>query len=248
MKLKPIAIGLIAAGLVIGGSATAHAATESPYVTVAWSYDAYPDLTAPQPFVAATPGADLTAFDALAASPEWCGKPLQVDVYTAVDEHGTSWETLKQSGALQYAHDGSFLAYNAGVGTPYRIITPKDFPCTTPTQPSGSPTPSASSSPTPAPSASPTATATPTPSASPSPTSEPTTSPSPSAPAAPTTSASPTATATPSAVASARNSTPNAPTGELAFTGSNPWPGIGAAFVLVAAGIILLIGRRVRRG
>lgn len=273
---KLLAAGLIAAGLVIGGSTVAHATTASPYVTVAWSFDAYPDLTAPQPYVASTPGADLHAFDALAGSPAWCGKPLQVDVYKLTDEHGRSWETLKETGALLYAHDGGFLAYDAGVGTPYRVIYPEEIQCTIPTTPA---TPEPSSTPT----FSPEPSETPTPTPSSTPTSEPTSSPSSTTPVPSETSApsptptattpvlpptgeptptgthQPTATATPSTPSSAPKSKPSASasatpapsptsTDQLAYTGANPWPGIGAASVLILAGLVLLIARRVRRG
>jgi hypothetical protein len=156
----------------LGIAVPATATEDSPYVTVAWSYAGYPDITAPQPFVSVTPGANLAAFDALAASPEWCGKPLQVDVYQRTDKHGISWESLKETGALLYGHDGGYLAYNAGVGTPYRVITSEDYPCTTTptpaptTEPTGTPSPtpplpSETPSPVPAPSDEPTSTPTP---------------------------------------------------------------------------------------
>lgn len=285
---KLLAVGLIAGGLVTGGSTVAHATTASPYVTVAWSFDAYPDLTKPQPYVTSTPGADLHAFDALAASPEWCGKPLQIDVYKLADEHGRSWETLKESGALQYAHDGGFLAYDAGVGTPYRVIYPEEFQCTTPTpeptptapatpepsstptsspEPSETPTPTDTPSPTPAtPSPTPSATVTPVPPVTPQPSDTPT-------PSAPVTAPTPTDGTTPPSGPTAKPSVaPSTPTSkqthgstpastnsagpaaadtsraELAYTGTNPWPGIGAAAALVLAGLVLLIVRRVRRG
>lgn len=267
---KILAAGLIAAGLVIGTSAVAHA-TPSQYVTVAWSYAGYPDISKPQPFIAAAPGTDLHVFDSLASSPEWCGKPLQVDVYHT-EVNGVSWEGLNDGGVLNTSTDGAFLAYDVNP-QPYRVITPEEYPCTIPnpeptpteTPSSGSPTPSASSSPTPSASSSPTAPVTGSPSASPSPTGTPTPSSSPSASTAPVPSSSPTTkpsprptvTATPSAPASAPSSTPSASpsaavasasrTGELAYTGNNPWPGIGAASVLVAAGLIILLARRVRR-
>lgn len=293
---KILAVGAIAAGLVIGGAATAHATTPSEYVTVLWSYPGYPDMTVPQPFVNSYAGADLHVFDATLASVDSCGHAFQIDVYKTTDEHGRSWETLKETGSLLYAHDGGFLAYNAGIGTPYRVITPEEYPCTTPTpEPSSSATPtspepstptseqpSSSGSPTPTaeptvtPSAeptmnpsSPTPTATPsggwtsaptspTPSASPSPTSTP----SAVASSTPSPSSSPTVTATPSAPASVTSSTPNsgsAPSStsatpsaapqtrssasnrELAYTGFNPWLGIGVASVLVLGGIAALV-------
>jgi hypothetical protein len=185
------AAALIAAGLVLGGSTVAHA-TDSPYVTVAWSYPGYPDMAVPQPFIASTPGANLHAFDSLAASPWWCGKPIQVDVYQRTDKHGVSWESLKSTGALLNGHDGGYLAYNAGIGTPYRVITTEEYPCTQPTEtPTTAPTTPAepSSSPTPTAFPSPTSSATPKPSptsaptSSPTPTVTPTSSPTPSAPA-----------------------------------------------------------------
>jgi hypothetical protein len=272
---KFLAVGLIAAGLAVGGSTAAHAATESPYVTVAWSFPAYPDVTAPQPYIGFVPGANLAAFDALAASPEWCGKPIQVDVYQRTDKHGVSWEVLKETGELLYGHDGGILAYNAGIGTPYRVITPEEHPCTTaspssspsPTtpatepQPTSSPsTPSSSPSPTdspapPAPTLEPTVPTSPTPSPSeePSPASpSPTKSPS----STPTTSPSPTATSSASSAPVAPSSSPAPPMArsassttpdELAYTGSDPWPGTAAALVLVISGLALLVVKHRRR-
>jgi hypothetical protein len=148
---KVIVAGLATVGLIAGGATAAHAATESPYVTVAWSFPAYPDVTAPQPFIASISGADLHAFDALAATAAWCGKPIQVDVYQRTDAHGISWESLKETGALLYSHDGGYLGYNAGVGTPYRVITSEEYPCATSTptpEPTGSPSPSETPQPT----------------------------------------------------------------------------------------------------
>lgn len=274
------AAALIAAGLVLGGSTVAQATTDSPYVTVAWSYPGYPDMAIPQPFISSTPGANLAAFDALAASPEWCGKPIQVDVYQRTDKHGISWESLKSTGALLNGHDGGYLAYNAGIGTPYRVITPKEYPCTTTptpvptTEPTGTPTPtpgtptslptpSAPGAPeTPAPSDEPTSTPTPTPSPSataPS-TPTPTASSTPSAPAtAPTPTDGTTTPATPGSTSvtsgSARHTSPAASSSaapvaaatstpdELAYTGTNPWPGLSTAALLLTAGTTLLIAR-----
>lgn len=268
---KILATGLIATGLVIGGSTAAHAVTDSPYVTVAWSYPGYPDMTVPQPFIASTPGANLAAFDSLAASPEWCGKPLQVDVYQRTDAHGVSWESLKETGALLNGRDGGFLAYNAGVGTPYRVITSKEYPCTTPTEtPTTTPTPTTPSSPEPSatasvpplPSASPTPSATATPSSPPSASpSAPVTVPVPSAtpsPSSPPRANTPpqqvtaTSTPTPATVPEPqppvqRKATAATAPDELAYTGSNPRPGIGAAIVLVLSGLALLIAKRRHR-
>lgn len=261
---KFLAVGLIAAGLVIGGSATAHAAVASQYVTVLWSYPAYPDLTQPQPFVSSYAGADLHAFDATLAQADSCGHPFQVDVYK-VEVDGRSWETLKETGSLLYAHDGGFLAYDAGVGTPYRVITPEEYPCTNPnpgpsptttsspepsTQPSGTPSASPSTTPSAAPTGTPSASLTPTPSPTvPLPPSTPSSTPSAVASSTPNSSSSPTATGTPSASASVPSSTPSGTQArELAYTGANPWPGIGFASVLVAVGLGLLLMKRVRRG
>lgn len=276
---KLIAGGLIAAGLVIGGSTVAHATTASPYVTVAWSYAGYPDLTQPQPYVASTPGADLHAFDALAGSSAWCGQPLQVDVYKLTDEHGRSWETLKETGALLYAHDGGFLAYDAGVGTPYRVIYPEEIQCTTATP---EPTPTETSTPTPTstpsttpqpepsetPSSGPTSTPTLQPTIKPTPTPSPTTPPVTPQPTDQPTAPTPTAGTTPPIGPTVKPSVvPSTPTSkqtrgnmpastssaapvagdtsraELAYTGANPWPGIAAAALLIAAGAALLFAR-----
>lgn len=289
---KFLAVGLIAAGLAVGGSTAAHAATESPYVTVAWSFPAYPDVTAPQPYIGVVPGANLAAFDALAASPEWCGKPIQVDVYQRTDKHGISWEVLKETGSLLYGHDGGILAYNAGVGTPYRVITPKEYPCTTPTpspttEPTGTPSPTPpvpssepSETPThsPAPSDEPTSTPTPTPSPSASSTPEPsgTPTPPPTASTPPDTEAptptpaastpvpvpaqtSPSGTTSVSSTTRSSSVTPepsrtaspvaaaSTSPDELAYTGSDPRPGIAAALVLVLSGLALLVVKRRRR-
>lgn len=256
---KFLAVGLIAGGLVIGGSTVAHAATESPYVTVAWSYPAYPDITAPQPYIASVPGANLAAFDTLAASPEWCGKPIQVDVYQRTDKHGISWEVLKETGALLYGHDGGILAYNAGVGTPYRVITPEEYPCTTPTEtptpvpttpvgPSSSPTPTASPMPTETPPSTPTPSApvtVPVPSATPQPSTPPHGS-SPPQPVTATSTPQPAIVPAPQPPAQRRVTADTAPD-QLAYTGSDPWPGIAAAFALVLSGLALLVAKRLRR-
>ncbi len=221
---KILAVAAIAGGLVIGGTATAHA-TESPYVTVAWSYAGYPDITAPQPFIASVAGADIHAFDDLAASPAWCGTAIQVDVYQRTDKHGVSWEILKETGALLYAHDGGYLAYNAGVGTPYRVITPEENQCTTPTpEPSSSATPTSPEPSTPA-SGQPSSSSSPTPSGesavTPSghPSATPSTSPSTGGSPAPVA----TSTSTPSASPSPGGSTPTSP------STTKPRPSVGAS-------------------
>lgn len=277
MKVPKFLAAGLAAGLAVGGSTAAHATTESPYVTVAWSFPAYPDVTAPQPYIGVVPGANLAAFDALAASPEWCGKPIQVDVYQRTDKHGISWEVLKETGSLLYGHDGGILAYNAGIGTPYRVITSEEYPCTTPTPGTATPTPSSTPvASTPVPSAEPTGPATPTPAPSDEPTSTPTPTPPPTASTPPDTEAptptpaastpvpvpvqtSPSGTTSVSSTTRSSSVTPEpSPTAspvaaastssdELAYTGSDPRPGIAAALVLVLGGLALLVVKRRRR-
>jgi hypothetical protein len=268
-----------AATMTAGGIAVAlpaFATTDSPYVTVAWSYQGYPDITAPQPFLAVVPGANLHAFDQLAASPEHCRHPIQVDVYQRTDKHGVSWESLKPTGSLLYGTDGGYLGYGAGVGTPYRVINPEDYPCTTPA-PTPTPTESAPTTPVPVPTDTPTPTGTPTPTAPPTTsTPAPSGSPSPSGtptPAAPTTApatvptvlptSSPSGTATAGPIPSGPRTTSSggvaahgpasspratAPD-ELAYTGwsSSSSTALGIGIAAILVGAVLMFVPRLRR-
>lgn len=241
---------LAGAGIVCGaiGTATQAHAEAAPYTLVAWQITAGHghELDAPQPFIAALPGA--TSLDALddVLAVQACGQYVQVDLYRSVDEHGRPVSSLWSTGALDPNRDGGFLAYDV-LPKPYDT---REIPACQTSTPEPSETPSSTpiSSPSLTPTAMPTVPAEeptgtptqvgPTPSREPSPT---VTTPASSVPATgpgetPTPAVSRGGTGTASTTVGTSSTTRPTAT-ELAYTGAPGWYRAGVILGILAIGL-----------